>query len=158
VGLWETGEGCIARPAHESLLVVPEDPYPAPATLRELLGGSETAAPPSDADVQAALRGLGVEDIVARAGGLDAELPWDAASPEERRLLAIARALIAPPRFAVLVHPADGLGAARASAALAALAARGIGYVVLDEEALGPEHFDAVVTITADGGWTRTPA
>ena len=47
--LWETGDGCIVRPAGESLLVVPEDPYPAAVTLRELLGGSESAAPASDA-------------------------------------------------------------------------------------------------------------
>jgi hypothetical protein len=70
--------------------------------------------------------------------------------PDERRLAFEALTL------RVLVHPADGFGAARAGEALAALAARGVGYVVLDEEALGPEHFDAAVTIAADGGWTET--
>ena len=64
--------------------------------------------------------------------------------------------LLAAPRFALLPRLEAGLGAARAAEVLAALAARGIGYVVLGDDALATEHFDAVVDIAPDGTWRRT--
>ena len=50
---------------------------------------------------------------------------------------------------------ASGSGKRRAS--LAALAERGVGYVVLSDRALGRALVDAVVDIGADGTWTQTP-
>jgi len=40
---------------------------------------------------------------------------------------------------------------------LAALAERGVGYVVLGDRALGRTLVDAVVDIDADGRWTQPP-
>jgi putative ATP-binding cassette transporter len=155
-GLWDAGEGRVVRPAGDAVLVLPEQPYLPSGTLRELLVGIDGASRVPDDGILDTLRAVGVDGVVQRTGGLDVELDRDDLSLEEQRLVAVARALLAAPRFALLVRLAAGVGTARAAQVLGALAARGIGYVVLGDEALGREHFDAVVEIAPDGTWTRT--
>jgi vitamin B12/bleomycin/antimicrobial peptide transport system ATP-binding/permease protein len=151
-GVWSTGEGRVVRPAGDGLLVLTDRPHLFVGTLRELLAANDDA----DGRVRAAIRAVGLDDVVERAGGLDVELKSDFLSPEERQLVELCRLLLAAPRFAVLTHLEAGVGAARAADVLVALAASGAGYVVLGDEALGPEHFDAVVEIAPDGTWTHT--
>jgi hypothetical protein len=55
----------------------------------------------------------------------------------------------------VLLPQDAGMGAAAAGHALAALTAQGIGYVVLGEVTLGPEHFDSTIEVASDGTWTH---
>jgi putative ATP-binding cassette transporter len=151
-GLWEAGEGRVVRPAGAGVLILPEQPYLRPGTLREALGGSGLP----DDRIRAALGAMAVDGVVERVGGLDVELQWDALSLQEQRLVELARVLLATPRFVLLARLEAGVGAVRAAAVLTALAARGIGYIVLGDEASAREHFDAVLEIAADGSWTRT--
>jgi putative ATP-binding cassette transporter len=156
-GLWEKGEGRVVRPPGDGVLVLPDRPYLPPGTLRELLVGTDGTAGVRDDRLRAALRAVSVDGVVERAGGLDVECDWGAAlSLDEQRLLSVARVLLVAPRFAVLARLGAGVGAARAAEVLTALAARHIGYVVLGDEVLGREYFDAVVEIAPDGTWTRT--
>jgi ABC-type uncharacterized transport system fused permease/ATPase subunit len=97
-----------------------------------------------------------MDGIVERAGGLDAELGRERLSNDEKWRLEVARALLVQPRFVVLGGLENGVGAARAGELLSALAARGIGYVVLGDEPLPGMHFDTVVEIASDGTWTET--
>jgi putative ATP-binding cassette transporter len=155
-GLWENGEGHVVRPASDGVLVLPDRPYLPPGTMRELLvGGDGTSAVPDDR-IQAAVHAVALDEVVQRAGGLDVEVDRDALSLEEQRLIEVARVLLAAPRFALLARLEGIVGAVRAAEVLGALAARGIGYVVLGDDALGREHFDAVVEIAPDGTWTKT--
>lgn len=78
-------------------------------------------------------------------------------SAEEQQLVGVARLLLAAPRFAILGPLAPSLGVGQATRVLAALAERGVGYVVLGDRALGRALVDAVVDIGADGTWTQTP-
>jgi vitamin B12/bleomycin/antimicrobial peptide transport system ATP-binding/permease protein len=81
----------------------------------------------------------------------DSARDWRAVlSAEEQQL--VARLLLAAPRFAILGPLAASLGVGQATRVLAALAERGVGYVVLGDRAL----VDAVVD-GADGTWTQTP-
>jgi hypothetical protein len=57
----------------------------------------------------------------------------------------------------VLAPLAPSLGTDRAADILAALAERGVGYVVLGDGALSRDLFDAIIDIGADGTWTHTP-
>jgi putative ATP-binding cassette transporter len=156
-GLWETGEGRIVRPPRDGVLVLPDRPYLPPGTLRELLVGVDGGSRVPDDRIRAALRVAAVEGVVERAGGLDVERDWDDfLSLDEQRLVGVARVLLAAPRFALLARLESGVGAVRAAEVLAALATRGIAYVVFGDEALGREHFDAVVEVAPDGTWTRT--
>jgi vitamin B12/bleomycin/antimicrobial peptide transport system ATP-binding/permease protein len=81
----------------------------------------------------------------------------DALSAEEQHLVWVARLLLAAPRFAILGPLAPSLGVGQATGVLAALAERGVGYVVLGDRAVGRALVDAVVDIGADGMWTQTP-
>jgi len=56
----------------------------------------------------------------------------------------------------VLARLHAGVGAASAARVLDALAARGVGCLVLGDEAAGHARFDAVIDIAPDGTWTRT--
>lgn len=152
-GLWEKGQGRIARPPGDGVIVLPEEPWLPHGTLRELLVGSQDGAVPDDR-IRAAVHALALDDVVARVGGLDIELRRDVLSLHDERLVELARTLLAAPLFVLLPQDA-GLGAAAAGRALAALAAQGIGYVVLGEVTLGPDHFDTTIEIASDGTWTH---
>jgi putative ATP-binding cassette transporter len=154
-GLWETGQGRVVRPVGHGVLVLPEEPWLPPGTLRELLLGGGGARVPDD-DIRAALHALDVDGMVRRVGSLDVELGRDALSLQEKRLVEVTRALLAAPRFVLLPHFEDSLGIPRGGEALAALAARGIGYLVIGDVTFGPEHFDGIVEIAPDGTWTQT--
>jgi putative ATP-binding cassette transporter len=155
-GLWGAGEGRIVRPAGDGVLLLPDQPYLLPGTLRQLLVRNDGVSEFPDDRIRAALDAASVAGVVERVGGLDVVLDRDFLSLQERRLVDVARVLLAVPRFAVLERLGGDVGATQAGSALAALTARGIGYVVLGDETLGTEHFDAVVEIAPDGTWTRT--
>jgi putative ATP-binding cassette transporter len=155
-GLWEAGEGRVVRPAGDGVLVLPHQPHLPPGTIRELLVGTDGAAGVTDDRIRAALHAVAIDGIEQRAGGLDVELQREVLSLQEQRLLEVARVLLVAPRFAVLPRLEAAVGAERAAEVLATLAARGIGYLVLGDDALGRDHFDTIVEIAPDGTWTRT--
>ena len=155
-GVSQAGHGRVLRPAGDGVLVVTDQPYLTGGTLRELLGNGAGGPAVADDRIRAAMHQVGLDGVVQRAGSLDVDLDRDFLSPEEQRLVEVARLLLAAPRFALLARLEAGIGAARAAEVLAALTTRGIGYVVLGDDALASEHFDAVVDIAPDGTWRRT--
>ena len=158
VGIWDSGDGRIVRPRLDDVLLLPDRPYLPPGTLRELVVGIDPARPVPDDRIWETLRLVSVDGAVRRVGGLDGIRDWrDVLSTEEQQLVGVARLLLAAPRFAVLGPLAPSLGVERATHVLAALAKRGVGYVVLGDGELGRALFDAVVDIGADGTWTHTP-
>jgi putative ATP-binding cassette transporter len=151
-GMWPRGEGRIVRPP--ALMLLPERPYLPPGTLRHLLVPEDAPSLADDA-VMDALRAVGAEAAVRRAGGLRVDRDWnDTLSLQEQRLVEIARMLLAAPACVVLMRFAATVGAETA-AVLAVLSARGIGCLLLENETPAAGAFDAVVTIAADGSWTR---
>lgn len=152
-GLWQGGEGRIVRPPGDALLLMPEHPYLPPGTLRDVLGGA-TRDGASDERLWTVLQRLGIEAAVRRIGGLDAALDWGGALTfDEQRLLGFARLVVAAPRYAVVVDPAAGLGAATAATVLDILAEAGIAVVVLGPPAEAPQRVDGVLEIAPDGSW-----
>lgn len=152
-GLWEAGEDRVVRPAGEGVLLLPEQPYLPPGTMRQLLVRNGGVAGVPDESIQAVLRAVAVDGLVERVGGFDVEIDRDILSMQERRLVDVAHVLLAIPRFVLLERLTGDVGAAQAAEALEALAARGIGYVVLGDDMLAAEHFDAIVDIAPDGSW-----
>ena len=146
--------GRVVRPA--DVMFLPDRPYLPPGTLRELLAGTARVG---EQEVWTALRTAGVEPTVLRVGGLDVALDWDTAlSLREQRLLEIARMLLAAPSVVVLEHLVTGLDGATAAATRAALSARGIGLLALEDAVPDVMDFDEVVQIAPDGSWTRPGA
>ena len=99
-GLWRAGKGRILRPPPGAILFVPERPYLPPGTLREALLRTrhEGEVDDDDARIAAVLRVVGIEEMVARAGGLVVERDWDEVlSLADQQRLAFARVLLAAP-------------------------------------------------------------
>lgn len=156
-GLWEAGEGRIVRPPLEQILLLPERPYLPPGTLRDCLLRTGFEADASDETIVGVLRTLSLERVVEQAGGLDVERHWDdLLSLGEQQLLAVARVLIAVPRFAFFERPATALGEAQLETVLRLLQARGISYLTIGNGE-DREHggcYDAVLRLDEDGGWS----
>jgi len=157
--LWNTGEGRIVRPPPgDEILFVPERPYLPPGTLREAVECIGAEPGRSDADITALLHALGVEAVVARAGGYDSEQDWDdLLSLGEQQMLTVARVILAAPRFAVLDRPGTLLPPDRVQCLLGLLAERGITAITFSaDEALAPFH-DRKLVLALDGRWRMEP-
>ena len=155
-GMWDSGEGRIMRPGLDNVAFLPERPYLARGTLHDALTASGSAA--SDDQVRAALRALGIEEIVARAGGLHVERDWDdLLSLREQELVSVVRLLLSSPRFVLLERIGNTLDADEIAAVLGAFSERGIAYVTVGngEERLG--HYDAVLELVGEGRWRWNP-
>ena len=151
-GMWSDGAGRIVRPALAHVAFLPERPYLPPGTLRTTLRG-DNEAPPSDAEIGAALARLGAEDIVTNAAGLDVEHTWDKVlSTRDQALLSVARLMLGRPRFAFVDNLGRTLGDEEVPAVLQALAEFEITVVVL-EGVNGEVAGEAAVVIADDGSW-----
>jgi putative ATP-binding cassette transporter len=153
-GLWDAGEGRVLRPAGNDLMLLSERPYLPAGTLREVLmrgGDGETL---SDERVHGVMDALELEPMLARTGGLDAERDWDdLLSLPEHQLLAVARLLLAAPRFAVLHGIGLTLGPEHLARVLEVLCDASIGVLHLTEADDAAAAYDGVIEVAGDGGW-----
>jgi len=153
-GIWENGSGRIVRPGLDGILFLPERPYLSPGTLRDVLVREGVIG---DEQIATLLRGLDLEAVLERMGGLDIERDWDdVLSLGEQQLLSVARVVLAAPRFVFLERPGATLGAAHADRVLSLLRERSITYLTLGDGGDMLDNHDFVLELTVDGGWTWT--
>jgi putative ATP-binding cassette transporter len=108
-----------------------------------------------DEKLLAALHEFGLETVLQRAGGLDAERDWQAdLSLEEQQLVSLARLTLAGPCFAFLDRPGSTLGPDQLQRALQRLNADSIGLITLGEAAHAVGEYNSVLELEADGGWS----
>ena len=156
-GIWSTGRGTVTRPPLDGIVFLPQRPYLPPGTLRDALVGDGARPAMSDARITTTLHDMGLDSIVARAGGLDSERDWPATlSLREQQLLGLARVILARPAFAMLDRVDTVLEAAQLRQALQRLDENSITYVVLAEHAESAELYNAVLEVRADGTWSWT--
>jgi putative ATP-binding cassette transporter len=157
-GLWDAGEGRIVRPPADAILFLTERPYLPPGTLRQALVRTGREEAIDDASILEVLRALGVEGVLERAGGLDAERDWDQLfSLGEQQALSLARVALAAPRFALLDRPETVLDAGGVARGLDLLAARSITAVTFSADAALAARHDARLELAADGTWRLAP-
>jgi putative ATP-binding cassette transporter len=105
-----------------------------------------------------ALRDLGLDAIVARAGGLDSEHDWPATlSLREQQLFALAHVMLARPTFVMLDGVDVVLEPEQFRHVLKRLDESSVTYVVLSERAEFTEEYNAVLKLSADGTWNWRP-
>ncbi len=151
-GLWSGGRGRVERPPLAELQFVPQRPYMIPGTLRDQF---YAAAHADDERVQAVLEAVGLGDLPERAGGLDEERDWlNLLGLGEQQRLALARVLLARPRFAFLDRVETVLGIEATAELLGRLAAARIDYLTFAETDELSRGHDAVLRMNVDGGWT----
>lgn len=154
-GRWEGGQGHIVRPPEPQSMFLPQHAYAIPGLLREHLLYGLDLHQVDEARVREVLRTVGLDEVVARVGGLDQERDWpNALSEGELQMFAVARLILANPRFAFLDHTLGVLDAAREEKIYAALSRTEITYVTIgDDPALFRFH-DRRLDVRGDGSWS----
>jgi putative ATP-binding cassette transporter len=154
-GLAIPGTGRIIRPASNDIAFLEERPYVPPGTLRQILVRSDIAGKISDDRIFGVLRELEIEDLVPPAGGLDDERNWGIThSLSELQLLAFARLLLTPPRFAFLDRVETTLGSEQFQKILRMLSERSITWICNGEIGNAADLYGFVLTLDEDGHWT----
>jgi putative ATP-binding cassette transporter len=111
-----------------------------------------------EARIVAALRAVGLQDAVARAGGLGAERDWDdVLSLADQQRVTLARILLAAPRVAVLEGPATLLGTQGAAQLLSVLEGQSITVVTFAADDALAAHHHLRVVLETDGSWSVRP-
>ena len=156
-GIWSRGGGRILRPPLDAIFFLPQQPYLTLGTLRQQLLRTDQERDISDEQVLSAIHDGGLDSVVERAGGLDAEHDWPSIlSLGEQQELMVLRLILARPSFAVLDRVSTALGWASLRLCLQRLTARSVTYINFDQadetEAAG--LYDAVLQVDAAGAWS----
>jgi putative ATP-binding cassette transporter len=157
--LWGEGEGRIISPRDEQILFLPQRLYTTTGPLRQLLLYGIDRAEITDDKLRSALHDVGLEGIDRQAGGLDADWDWSSVLSEgDQHALAIARILLARPRFAVLDGAPWALESTHLERIYETLAQTSISYI----SAGGPtgllRYHDLWLELYGDGGWQQRQA
>ena len=156
-GVSTAGTGRIIRPGADNILFLAQRPYLPPGTLRQILVRTVHEGEISDDRIFGLLRELNLEQVLARAGGLDMEQDWETLlSLREQQLLAFIHILLAAPRFAFLDRVDTALSSDQFHKILHLLSESSITYINNGEADDSLDLYDAVLEIEEDGGWTWT--
>jgi putative ATP-binding cassette transporter len=157
-GLWRGGKGRIVSPGPHRVMFVPQRPYTPSGRLRELLLYGLDPANIPDSRIMDVLREVGLDIVVHKVGGLDAEHEWsNVLSEGEQHALAFARLLLANPQFAFLDNPAGSLDGEHVQRLYAALARSSITYVSVGEHPALASYHDMRLDLHGDGSWELVP-
>jgi putative ATP-binding cassette transporter len=153
--IWTAGAGRILRPGADDMLFLAQRPYLPPGTLRQVLEPTAAAGEVSEERICELLRELNLEQILTRAGGLDAEQDWETLlSLREQQLLSFIHILLAAPRFVFLDRVGTTLGSDQVRKILLMLSGNSVTYINSGEVDDSVELYDAVLECGEDGDWT----
>ena len=140
-GLWTAGEGRILLPPGSPVVFLPQHPFFPTGALRQALLYPDGGAPVTDSEIRSALARV---DLSHLAEDLDRAARWDIElAPEEQQALALARALLARPRWIVMDETLSGCDEGRRRSMLAML-----GRELPNAAVIGTSRFDE-----RDGFW-----
>jgi vitamin B12/bleomycin/antimicrobial peptide transport system ATP-binding/permease protein len=147
-GLWNAGAGTILRPPLESMMFLPQRPYLPAGTLRDELLYPHREQQRSENDLREALAAVDLAGLPERVGGFDVDHVWEALlSSGEQQRLALARLLLARPRYAILDEATSALEPADEDALYRLLRTRGITLVSVGHRSSLAAHHDRGVLI-----------
>jgi vitamin B12/bleomycin/antimicrobial peptide transport system ATP-binding/permease protein len=153
-GLWNAGEGRIARPPLAEMLFLPQRPYMVIGSLREQLLYPQVDRSIGDAELRAVLVKVNLADLPERVGSFDAELHWgQLLSLGEQQRLAFARLLLARPGYAVLDEATSALDAPNEALLYGELRNAGTTYISVGHRPSLPAYHDQVLELQGGGNW-----
>lgn len=153
-GLWDAGEGRIARPPLKEMLFLPQRPYMVLGSLREQLLYPQVDQEVSDAELMAVLERVNLADLPERVGGFDAELGWgQLLSLGEQQRLAFARLLLAKPGYAILDEATSALDDPNEALLYRELQNAGTTYISVGHRPSLPAYHDQVLELQGGGNW-----
>jgi putative ATP-binding cassette transporter len=153
-GLWDAGEGRIARPPLKEMLFLPQRPYMVLGSLREQLLYPQVDQEISDAELTAVLEKVNLADLPERVGGFDAELDWgQLLSLGEQQRLAFARLLLAKPGYAILDEATSALDGPNEALLYGELQNTGVTYISVGHRPSLPAYHNQVLELQGGGNW-----
>ncbi|MGE6785983.1 ABC transporter ATP-binding protein/permease [Ensifer adhaerens] len=150
-GIPTAGTGRIERP--ENLMFLPQRPYLPPGSLRQYLLPPENSGGISDSQVLEVLRSLGLDGLADGAEGLEKE-PDREMSLRDQQLLAVAKVLLARPRYVFLERIEATLGREAFRNALRLFCESSITCINNGEEGDSRDLYRALLDCREDGSWT----
>jgi putative ATP-binding cassette transporter len=156
-GLWGEGRGEIICPDLNQIMFLPQRLYTATGRLRDLLLFGLDHEETDDKQLRDALCDVGLDRLGRDAGGLDSEWDWpNDLSAGDRHALALARLLLAKPRFAVLDGVPWALGTSRVERLFQALARTSITYISFGGASNLLPYHDLWLELRGEGEWGVT--
>ena len=153
-GLWDAGEGRIARPPLKEMLFLPQRPYMVLGSLREQLLYPQFDQEVGDAELMAVLERVNLADLPERVGGFDAVLDWGhLLSLGEQQRLAFARLLLTKPGYAILDEATSALDGPNEALLYRELQNAGTTYISVGHRPSLPAYHDQVLELQGGGNW-----
>lgn len=158
-GLWSSGAGVIVHPQPAELLFLPQRPYMVLGSLRSQLLYPHHYRDVADEELLRLLEAVNLPQLAERFGGLDAELEWEEVlSVGEQQRLAIARALLIKPRYAMLDEATSALDIRNEERIYKLLTATSTTLVSVSHHPTLLKYHENVLELTGDGEWKLQPA
>ncbi|QDT54200.1 Vitamin B12 transport ATP-binding protein BacA [Caulifigura coniformis] len=147
------GSGRVIRPPVGKAAFVPENPFLPPGTLRESFVAPEHDATTTDEQVWEVIRAVGLNEAISRHDG-DVRHDWhDLLSLRDEQLMAIARAILLRPDFAVLGHLNSSLKQSTERKILKLMQQHGITCISFSDQLPSAEFHDLCLELGDDGSW-----
>ncbi len=153
-GLWDSGSGTISRPNLDEMLFLPQRPYMVGGTLRDQLLYPRLGADVEEDELCRVLKLVNLPHVVEDAGGFDVEIDWARVlSVGEQQRIALARVLLAAPRYAMLDEATSALDSRNEGALYRQLRETSTTLVSVSHRAAALKYHDVVLELSGDGGW-----
>ncbi|MDR3612920.1 MAG: ABC transporter ATP-binding protein/permease [Candidatus Obscuribacterales bacterium] len=153
-GLWNQGEGRLVQPDLKTMLFLPQKAYMTLGTLREQLLFPYPDSSFSDLQLKQALDRVGLSNIYAREGGLDAECQWsNVLSPGQQQLLSFARVYLHRPQFLVMDESTSALDVTNEKLMYEMIKDRGTSFVSVGHRPGILKHHKHVLLLNGDTTW-----
>ncbi len=153
-GLWNNGQGSIARPDTTEMLFLPQKPYMLLGSLRDQLLYPGRRRDLTDEELLQILARVNLADLPERVGGFDVEKDWASTlSLGEQQRLAFARILITQPRYAILDEATSALDVANEKLLYRQLQHLNTTYVSVGHRPTLLAYHDLVLELQGNSAW-----
>eukprot|EP00796_Vickermania_ingenoplastis_P011929 gene11929-8209_t len=156
-GLWPISQGTITVPSYDKLYIVPQRVYLPPGSLKRQLTYPMDESTVSDAVLLKFAELVGLDPVIERVGGLQAEENWQSVlSGGERQRVSLVRVLVHRPQFAILDECTSAVSADDERGLYLTLQQAGITLLTISHRDSLKELHDIIIEIDDNGGYRLT--
>jgi putative ATP-binding cassette transporter len=157
-GLTQSGSGTIVRPGLKHMMFLPQRPYMVLGSLRNQMLYPFTGRYHFDDELLEILDSVNLPRLADQFGGLDAEADWGhVLSIGEQQRLALARVLIAKPRYAMLDEATSALDPQNEERLYQLLSATRTTFVSVSHHDSIRDYHQNILELIGDGRWRLYP-
>jgi putative ATP-binding cassette transporter len=153
-GFWSRGKGKLQRPSATKIMFLTAGPYFPPMTLREALCYPSIETCNDDDRLLQALKLAKLDDLLARAGGLDTRQTWrELVAPSDLQRLSLARVILQKPEYVFVDEGTNSLDKETERFFYTLLFTLNCTVITAGTAALAQYH-EANLDLKPDGSWT----